>query len=391
MRRLAPLLIALPALLGASGPVSSRGEPVDLSVARAQAEARHAEAQRVRLEQAADRAKGEAEQLAARQAAAAQAIAASEARISAAEGEQRLADARLAELRARLQRQQQPVVSLLAGFAMMGRRPPLLALADGTSLDELVRVRLLLDSTLPAIRARASALSEELRALEQLKLASREARRQLLANRGELEQRRRAFAALEARALRSEALHRTGAIAAGDVAIVATENADLLASRASRDRGSETLASELAKLGPAPLPRSIATAPEASIPYQLPAPAPVVNGFGEVSDSGIRARGVTLATRRGSPLQAPSDGIIRFSGPFRDYDGIVIMDHGGGWMSLIVNVASPLRPGSRITRGTALGRALGQIEVELSTNGRRVSPALIAGSSATLSKGSKGG
>ena len=31
---------------------------------------------------------------------------------------------------------------------------------------------------------------------------------------------------------------------------------------------------------------------------------------------------------------------MSFSGPFRDYDGVLIIDHGGGWMSLIVNVAS---------------------------------------------------
>ncbi|MFL6742170.1 MAG: hypothetical protein ACJ8FG_11290, partial [Sphingomicrobium sp.] len=62
-----------------------------------------------------------------------------------------------------------------------------------------------------------------------------------------------------------------------------------------------------------------------------------------------------------------------------------------GWMSLIVNVGSELKPGERVTIGQPLGRALGPIEVELSQNGRRVSPALIAGSSQTLSNVSQGG
>ena len=48
--------------------------------------------------------------------------------------------------------------SLLAGLAVMARRPPLLALADRGSTDELVKVRILLDSTLPVIR-RADARS----------------------------------------------------------------------------------------------------------------------------------------------------------------------------------------------------------------------------------------
>ena len=49
--------------------------------------------------------------------------------------------------------EQQPVSSLLAGLAMMARRPPLLALADRGGTDELVKVRMLLDATLPVIRA----------------------------------------------------------------------------------------------------------------------------------------------------------------------------------------------------------------------------------------------
>jgi hypothetical protein len=60
-------------------------------------------------------------------------------------------------------------------------------------------------------------------------------------------------------------------------------------------------------------------------------------------------------------------------------------------MSLIVNVATTLKPGDRVELGQPLGRALGAIDVELSQNGRKVSPALIAGSSQTLSNKAKGG
>ena len=55
--------------------------------------------------------------------------------------------------------------------------------------------------------------------------------------------------------------------------------------------------------------------------------------------------GLTLATARGAPVTVPASGTIRFSGPFRSYDAVVIIDHGGGWMSLLLNVASPLQAG----------------------------------------------
>jgi murein DD-endopeptidase MepM/ murein hydrolase activator NlpD len=110
-----------------------------------------------------------------------------------------------------------------------------------------------------------------------------------------------------------------------------------------------------------------------------------------VNDSGVRSRGISFASGRGTPISAPADGTVRFSGPFRDYDGIVILDHGGGWMTLIVNVSSQLKPGDKVRLGDLLGRAFGPVDVELSHNGRRFSPALIAGSSQTLSKEMKGG
>ena len=116
----------------------------------------------------------------------------------------------------------------------------------------------------------------------------------------------------------------------------------------------------------------------------------MTEGLFAVNDSGVRSRGLTLATPRGAPLTAPADGIVKFAGPFRDYDGVLIIDHRGGWLSLIVNVASPLHPGDKVSLGQDIGRARGPLQVDLSQNGRRISPALIAGSSQSLSKDGKG-
>jgi septal ring factor EnvC (AmiA/AmiB activator) len=132
-------------------------------------------------------------------------------------------------------------------------------------------------------------------------------------------------------------------------------------------------------------------APPAPFPYRIPVAADVVEGLGAVNENGVTSRGVTFAAGRAAPVIAPAAGVVRFAGPYRSYDGVLIIDHGSGWTSLIVNVASDLRPGSRVALGQPLGRALGPLSVELSHNGRRISPALIAGSSASLSKGGKGG
>jgi septal ring factor EnvC (AmiA/AmiB activator) len=121
----------------------------------------------------------------------------------------------------------------------------------------------------------------------------------------------------------------------------------------------------------------------------LPVEAPLVEGLGTVSRAGIASRGLKLATARGAKLIVPADGTIIFSGAYRSEDGLVIIDHGGGWTSLLLGVASDLPRGSQVRRGEPLGRALGEIGVELRRGGAPISPALIAASSLPLSNSGK--
>jgi septal ring factor EnvC (AmiA/AmiB activator) len=394
MIRFTPALAIAPLLLAASAPLAQPVPPLDAALAQARAEQAAADAQTRRLEQVAANARGEAAKLAAQQAAAAQALEASEARITAADMQLRIVAEAAAIRRARLVQQQQPVASLLAGLAMMSRRPPLLALAGGEGgNDDFVKVRVLLDSTLPVIRRRTAALSAELAEGDRLERAAFAAREELMRSREQLAARRVQFAALERRALTAATVAGGQALTSGDVALASGEDVEQLRGAAASSRSAWALASELAAGDPAPprpVPAERGNAP-APFAYQLPAGAAVTDGLGAVNDSGVRSRGLTLATPRGAAIAVPASGVIRFSGPYRSHDGVVIIDHGHGWLSLIVNVATPLKAGARVRIGEPLGRALGPIGVELSQNGRRISPALIAGSSRALSNAAKGG
>jgi septal ring factor EnvC (AmiA/AmiB activator) len=392
MRRLVIALMLCP-LLGASAAAQSGGEPFDAALKQARAEQASAEAETAKLERAAASAQTEAGRLHAQQAAAAQAIDAAEARISAANARLKLASAYVAAHRRQLAAEQQPVSSLLAGLATMARRPPLLALADRGRTDELVKVRLLLDSTVPVIRSRTSRLSAELlqgQRLEQLAFA---ARAEVARSRDNLTVRRQNYAALEQKAVQ-QALSSEGlALTTGDIALAAGENLERLRGEQSNGQSIRGVAARLAGEAAPPLSPFEAEGEPSRPPlaYQLPAAAPVTEGLASVNASGVRSRGLTLSTSRGMAVTSPANGMVRFAGPFRDYDGVLIIDHGGGWLSLIVNTASELRAGDRVRLGDRVGRALGPLQVELSRNGRRISPALIAGSSQSLSKASKGG
>jgi septal ring factor EnvC (AmiA/AmiB activator) len=386
------LAIPLLSLLAASEPVQPSGEPIELTAKRALAEAEAAEAEVAKLQKIADQARDQAERIGARRAAAAEAIAAAEARISAADANARVIGARIQLRRQRLQREAAPATALLGGLAVMAERPPLLAILDQGSTQEFVRVRLLLGTTLPVIRARTASLRAELESGRKLQLQAQQARADLLARRDQLARRKQEFAALESKAVLLAEQRGGEALGAGDIALARGEEAAQLVGEAERGRQAREIAAELSRL-PAPpaRPGTPSARPGTPLRYILPVQAPIVEGLGSVAPNGVRSRGLTLATSRGASIDVPANGTIRFSGPFRSYDAVVIIDHGGGWMSLLLNVASPLKAGEKVQIGQPLGRAIGRIGVELSRNGRHVSPALIAGSSESLSKGPKEG
>ena len=392
MVRKAPLLLALvgSAAIAASAPVRPEQLPVDVQLNQARAEAATAAAEQQRLEKAASEARDDVARLRARQLAAAQAIEATEAQITAANIAVQLADMRLAAQRERLAARQAPVSALLGGLALMARRPPILLLADSGSPEEMIKLRLLVAATAPVIRSRTEALSRQLdqgRALERSALDARAALQRI---RDQLSQRRSDLAALEQQAVELAGRRGSQALGAGDVAIVRQEQLGVAEEGALSNRQAGRMAAELAGSGPVPF-RSSGAASSAPLDYRLPAAAAVTDGLGAISANGVRSRGITLATRRGTPLVAPASGTILFADPFRDYDGILIIDHGGGWKSVIVNAGSKLQRGSKVTIGEPIGIALGAVEIELQRNGAAVSPALIAGSSAMLSNPSKGG
>jgi len=394
MRRRVWMLIGLPLLAAASVPVQRPPTLFDNDIRNARAEQAAAEAQAAKLEKTAAQARDEASRLRAEQQAAAQAIEIAEARISASDAQLRLAAAYVVNHRRRLAQQQQPIASLLAGLATMGARPPLLALADRGGTDELVKVRILLGSTVPVIRKRTAQLSDELSRGQRLEHAVLMARSELSQDRRDLAARRQEFALLEQRAAERALVSGSRAVEVGDAAISAGEDVERLRGSEAGSRDALQLAAQLAAADSAPArPASNAGATLRFAPfaYRLPVADRVIQGMGSVNASGVQSRGVTFATVRGAAVVAPASGVVRFSGPYLDYDGILILDHGGGWKSIVVNVASPLPVGTKVGLGDPIGRTLGPLELEVSQNGRRISPALIAGSSQTLSKNAKGG
>ncbi|WP_265587081.1 murein hydrolase activator EnvC family protein [Sphingomicrobium arenosum] len=378
-----PLLAAL-LLLAIAGQAPAAPVPsAQAQLDRVRAEAREAEARAAALSSQAGDAKDKAAELVRRRQLIAARIEAAEARLAAARLEQANLDTAARDLRARLAEEQAPAAGLLAGLATLSRRPPVLTLADARSIDELITTQALVEAVVPVIEARTLSLRAAHAELSALARAQAERRAAIAAEQQQLAQQEQALAALEAESLAAAQALGVAASRADARAIAAREQTAELADAATREAFGAEIAEALSTYAPAPPPPSglARPAPKPPFRYVLPASGRVTAGVGSLTPDGVRARGLSIALRRGATVRVPADGELLFVGPFRSRDGIIVIDHGDGWLSLIANVATDREVGDRVRRGTRLGRSLGPIEVELWNGRAPVSPALIAGSS----------
>ena len=376
MRRPLLLALAMTLILGASpaGTVAPQ-----TALLRARAEARDA-ARRVRaLEAQAEEATSRAARARAAQGAAVARIAAAEAGISAATARIRIAERARREQRVRLAAAERPTATLLAGLQTLARRPPALALVRRGTLEDLVRTRALLASTLPAVAARTRGLRAELAAATRIEREAVAAAAALRAGRAELSTQRARLAAAEAQSLRRSRIYVDAALGEGDRALALNEDAHAIVSDARRRQADAATLRALSAL-PNPLPRPGSQAPPpragARPTYLLPAAGRVVTGAGEISAAGVHARGTTLRVAPDADVVAPADGRVVYAAPFRSYGAVVILDHGGGWTTTITDLrVLAVSAGATVDRGDALGTARAtrpEITVELRRGGRPV-------------------
>ena len=368
MRRFVLLALA-PLLVSAADPVRV-----------AQQEAAAAAAEQKRLEAAANAARSEAEQAAARRAAEAQAMLAAETRIALAEAQLAALERRRALLDARLAEARRPATALLAGLAEAGRRPAWLMLATAGGAEEQVRLTALVRALGPEVERRSAALRGEAEALAATVRAQQTLREQLAAERKAAADAQQRFAAREREALEAARTNETRAFDAGDEVLGRGERLALLQSEAQRRQAARTLAVSLARL-PVSQPRPLPSDERRSQPpfaWSLPAGGAVTTGMGELANNGVRARGLTIASAAGTQVVAPATGRIAFAGPFRARAGVIIVDHGKGWATLLTNVRPAVRAGDRIEGGERIGRALGPVTAELFREGKPEPAALFA-------------
>lgn len=348
------------------------------------------------LEAQALSATSEADRMKKRSAALAARIQSAEADISAGEARVALIRRKLGAQQARLAEEQQPLLALTAALQQLSRKPPLAVLAQPGSLTDMVHARAVLETALPVIHARTAGVRRELASLRTVRAQAATALAALTTSRRILSARRDELTRLEnAGRLRSRELMGSARLEA-DRALGLGEKARDIVELMEALEGDSVRRAELAGLAgpmprpatpenPSPSPPETAPTPRAlaTSSYRLPVVGRIIAGLGEINDSGVRSRGLTIAAQPGGQVVAPADGRVVYAGAYEGYGKIIIIDHGGGWTSLLTGmIGLSAAVGDDVDAGAPIGRAGSQranITVELRRDGRPIDIAAMLG------------
>ncbi|MEP0189406.1 MAG: peptidoglycan DD-metalloendopeptidase family protein [Erythrobacter sp.] len=399
---LAAIAFAVPQSVAQRDAVVADANEARAELRRATRESKRAQARAARFRRGAEAASASADKTAREAAALAAQIQSSEADITAARARYSIAKSERAGLSVRLAERRQPIVRLTSALQTTSRRPLALSALQPGSLKDLVYVRAVLDSAVPEIRKRTASLRSDLDKGRELENDARRALTSLRNGEQQLEERRSALAALEVQQRRASRQARATAVREGERALALAEEARDLDGLVDQLGANASLRKELAALSgpvlrpsglskpsvnvgasPAPeaTPTAAATASASSSPpsdLQLPVQGRIITGFGEKSDSGLRSKGLSLAPSAGAQVVAPGSGRVAFSGPYRGFGRIVIIEHDDGWTSLVTGLRNAdVEVGDTVIGGSPLGRAAQEeplVTLELRRDSKPVNP-----------------
>ncbi len=302
-----------------------------------------------------------------------------------------------ADREAALTAQRRRLAGALGALARLSRNTPQALMFYPGSPTDMVRSALLLRVSVPRLGDRAARLSRE---IESLTLVKRDIAGKLLTLRrtgDALEIERAGLRAMLDRknALRQEndRANRHQKRRMRRLAARANDIRELLA-RLKTPPGvpvprspPAAATAATATIAPVPEPPLERDAPAGlrTFPAQGPITPPVVSRlvgrYGESLNFGNTSRGIRLETRPNAQVVTPFDGKIVFAGPFRNYGQILIIEHRGGYHTLLAGLA---RIDATVGQWVLAGEPIGAMDsrkntkptlyVELRRNGQPINP-----------------
>ncbi len=251
-------------------------------------------------------------------------------------------------------------------------------------MDTVITAQLL-GFAVPPIEAKARRLRQELDDIAQLRIQALRQRQDMTAATLKLKTAREALAELVAlKAGLRQTTDAERAAAAARVRALTEQADDLRELLAALPPVTTPPANDSASLSATirlEQPKDLKVFPTKQTGLTPPVRGTLVTRFGEPGSDGSISQGVIFETPPEAQIVAPHDGQIVFRGPFRGYGEILIMEHRGGYHTLLaglgrvdVVVGQWLLTGEPvgITESPKDGKA--RLYVELRRNGRPIDP-----------------
>jgi septal ring factor EnvC (AmiA/AmiB activator) len=302
-----------------------------------------------------------------------------EGRIVETEERLRTLDQRETMIRNSLNARRAETTEVLAALQRAGRRaPPALMVRPEDALQSL-RTAMLLGAVVPEMRARAERLIGDLGNLVSIRKETAEQKERLLADRDNLNTDQKRLAALIDERQRKQSDAEKDMEAERRRAVELSRQADNLRdliAKMEQDLKTAAKAAAAAKLAETAKANAKNTAASLKDPGRLapaiafasakgmlpmPVNGPRIRSFGSSDGTGGVERGISVAARAGAQVTTPCDGWVVYSGPFRSYGQLLIINAGGGYHVLLagmerisVNIGQFVLTGEPVgTMGTA--------------------------------------
>ena len=274
-----------------------------------------------------------------------------EAKIAATEARLAPLDDNEASIRKSLDGRRAVIGEVLAALQRIGHRPPPALIASPEDALQTVRTAMLLGAVLPEMRQQVDALASDLTELVGVRKKIADERDRLRKEVASLGEQRARMTALIAERQKQQTEREKALDAertrAADLAKQVDNLKDLIAKleqgldpaiRAAREAArSDSRPALSAFRDPGRLAPAVTFA---SLRGQVPIP---VNGvkikdYGAPDGLGGSEKGLSIATRAGAQVTAPSDGWVVYAGPFRSYGQLLILNAGGGYHILLAGM-----------------------------------------------------
>jgi septal ring factor EnvC (AmiA/AmiB activator) len=280
---------------------------------------------------------------------------------------------------------------LLLALQRIRRVPPEALLARPGAPLETAQSAMLLKSTLPSLQKHADRLQNNLDRLEKLERELKSDKKKLMNEKRELDERRKKLSVLlkQRKDLynQTRGQHERQQKILENIASRARDLKELVEELDKKRKRMETRRLARRDLAASPPPRSFSpdyrTETSAAGKSRLPVAGFIKINYGGYDELDAKSNGITIQGRKGGLVVAPMSGEVRFAGPFKRFGNLVIIEHSGGYHSLVAGLARiDTLAGRTISKGEPVGMLdddQATLYYELRHNGVPVNPALKLG------------